>query len=239
MAITTCTVNGCESNTIARGYCSKHYQRWAKHGDPLAGNKSPAVLKAEDHADGTRTCTQCAHRKPLDEYDKDKSASLGRRSKCKACRSAMMKQWYADNQNRQMQRARDRFKRDLEKIRVNDNARYLRHRAARIARATTAFHERRARILALPYERGISVPALRARHGDSCHYCKASLVFGNFAPGQRPGTMATIEHVQPISRGGSHTWNNCVLACWRCNISRGNREWQPDERQAERSAATD
>lgn len=31
----TCTVNGCEERFYALGYCTKHYRRFKKHGDPL------------------------------------------------------------------------------------------------------------------------------------------------------------------------------------------------------------
>lgn len=31
-----CTVEGCERQHAARGWCQKHYARWRKHGDPLA-----------------------------------------------------------------------------------------------------------------------------------------------------------------------------------------------------------
>lgn len=30
-----CSVDGCEKNARAHGYCSKHLVRWQKHGDPL------------------------------------------------------------------------------------------------------------------------------------------------------------------------------------------------------------
>lgn len=30
-----CTIEGCGKRAIARGWCSKHYKRWKKHGDPL------------------------------------------------------------------------------------------------------------------------------------------------------------------------------------------------------------
>ena len=33
----------------------------------------------------------------------------------------------------------------------------------------------------------------------------------------------TIDHVQPVSRGGGTNWLNCVLACNRCNHLKGNR----------------
>jgi len=32
-----CTVDGCATGAIARGWCAKHYQRWRSHGDPVAG----------------------------------------------------------------------------------------------------------------------------------------------------------------------------------------------------------
>lgn len=31
-----CSIDGCEGVPIARGWCSKHYNRWQSHGDPLA-----------------------------------------------------------------------------------------------------------------------------------------------------------------------------------------------------------
>lgn len=31
----TCSVDGCNSPVYGRGFCSKHWQRWHKHGDPL------------------------------------------------------------------------------------------------------------------------------------------------------------------------------------------------------------
>ena len=34
--VTQCSVEGCSNeNVLARGWCSKHYQRWKKHGNPV------------------------------------------------------------------------------------------------------------------------------------------------------------------------------------------------------------
>lgn len=35
MAQGTCSIEGCERGHLARGWCSVHYRRWRKHGDPL------------------------------------------------------------------------------------------------------------------------------------------------------------------------------------------------------------
>ena len=42
---TTCSVDGCARNTVARGWCGAHYQRWAKHGDPLTIGVYPETRK--------------------------------------------------------------------------------------------------------------------------------------------------------------------------------------------------
>lgn len=34
----------------------------------------------------------------------------------------------------------------------------------------------------------------------------------------------TIDHVHPVSRGGATSWQNCVLACNRCNHRKGDRD---------------
>ncbi len=39
----------------------------------------------------------------------------------------------------------------------------------------------------------------------------------------RGNRMATLDHVQPLSRGGSHDADNLVAACHRCN------QWKGDE----------
>ena len=36
--------------------------------------------------------------------------------------------------------------------------------------------------------------------------------------------QVSIDHVVPLSKGGSHTWSNVQLAHLRCNIRRGNRD---------------
>ncbi|QDT15815.1 HNH endonuclease [Alienimonas californiensis] len=51
----------------------------------------------------------------------------------------------------------------------------------------------------------------RDRH--ACQYCGVQ-------PG---GNELTIDHVQPRSRGGATSWDNCVLACVRCNHRKADR----------------
>jgi len=62
---------------------------------------------------------------------------------------------------------------------------------------------------------GLSVPfsrkAVIARDAHMCQFC-----------GTSNGPL-TIEHVQPRSKGGQTSWENCVAACARCNHRKANR----------------
>jgi HNH endonuclease len=54
---------------------------------------------------------------------------------------------------------------------------------------------------------------LNIRDGNLCHYCKKVM---------RGPNPQSIEHVVPRSLGGSNNISNLVLACIKCNNSRGS-----------------
>jgi hypothetical protein len=37
----TCKIENCSAQVEAKGWCKSHYNRWLRHGDPLAGRKPP------------------------------------------------------------------------------------------------------------------------------------------------------------------------------------------------------
>lgn len=39
----TCSIDGCGSPLLARGWCSKHHTRWLRYGDPMAGKSHAAT----------------------------------------------------------------------------------------------------------------------------------------------------------------------------------------------------
>lgn len=64
-----------------------------------------------------------------------------------------------------------------------------------------------------PPRRGRSIPLTRrtvvARDGGKCAYCG--------------GIATTIDHIEPRSKGGPHSWENVVAACEPCNHRKRDR----------------
>lgn len=49
-----------------------------------------------------------------------------------------------------------------------------------------------------------------------CRYCQWCL-----KPLNR--SAATADHIVPITKGGSHRWDNLLISCYQCNHGRGNK----------------
>jgi hypothetical protein len=43
---TPCSVDGCDKQSDARGWCNMHWQRWRRHGDPAIARSTPGVRNA-------------------------------------------------------------------------------------------------------------------------------------------------------------------------------------------------
>jgi len=67
------------------------------------------------------------------------------------------------------------------------------------------------RYVRVPYPASVPLSrrAVFTRDGQTCVYCG--------------GSATSIDHVVPRSRGGTHTWDNVVAACRRCNHIKADR----------------
>jgi 5-methylcytosine-specific restriction endonuclease McrA len=79
---------------------------------------------------------------------------------------------------------------------------------------------RRARDLNRDYDSDITRRKVFEKAKGICHYCGAETVWKTPAFSDE---LATVDHVIPWEKGGSHTWGNVVLACWLCNAMKGTR----------------
>ena len=56
--------------------------------------------------------------------------------------------------------------------------------------------------------------AIYLRDGLACAYCGASV---------EDGSILTLDHIKPYSKGGSNEAKNLITSCRKCNSSRGVR----------------
>ncbi len=63
------------------------------------------------------------------------------------------------------------------------------------------------------FEAPFTRSSLLRRDDHRCQYCGV----------RPPQSQLTVDHVVPRSRGGRTNWENCVVACIRCNARKGDR----------------
>lgn len=66
----------------------------------------------------------------------------------------------------------------------------------------------------------ITLAKLYKRDNGKCYICGKHLILNDKY--NRPDAP-TIEHVVPISKGGTNTWSNVKLACRECNVKKGTK----------------
>lgn len=50
---------------------------------------------------------------------------------------------------------------------------------------------------------------------SECPYCGVDM----------PINAATIDHMQPLTKGGAHSRSNVIACCFRCNTKKGNKDF--------------
>lgn len=76
------------------------------------------------------------------------------------------------------------------------------------------YHNRRARVLALPYET-VRPPTVYARDDWTCQLCQEPIDPDLAWP---DGGSRSIDHIRPLSRGGHHVLSNVQAAHLACNL---------------------
>lgn len=219
MSNRTCTFGSCELPLHCKGFCRIHYKRFRIHGDP-----SVDLHKAQRTAGGLKICKGCGDPKEDSEFHKDSGSPDGLRSQCKPCRNAKVAKYHWDNRDARLAYERKRRSESGDRVRANDRARYERDKDKRVALASDGVRLRRARMAGIESDPKVTVPNLREMLGDNCCYCGVEMSFARRPRGAGIApNRATLEHVLPISRGGTHTLDNTVLACHRCNVSKNDK----------------
>jgi 5-methylcytosine-specific restriction endonuclease McrA len=95
-----------------------------------------------------------------------------------------------------------------ERAEIVSHAGYIKSTSSRFPRPTVI---RLIRYIHIPWRQApLTLRNLAYRDLGLCQWC-------------RKNSGSTIDHVQPRSRGGTHSWENVVLACRSCNNRKGDR----------------
>jgi 5-methylcytosine-specific restriction endonuclease McrA len=164
----------------------------------------------------------------LRQYDRERYPAR------KEERSAYYKQWYLENKDkvRDYNKARreehkEYYKETHKKYYEANKDRYKQW--AKQYREANKDHHRIIKRLARSRRRAIErsaggkyteddVRAMYKRQKGKCYYC-----------GEKVGKKYHVDHVVPLSRGGSNSPDNLVIACPYCNDSKGTKlvhEWE-------------
>lgn len=78
------------------------------------------------------------------------------------------------------------------------------------------YHKKRARLSGAEFDETVSLEGVIERDGAICQIC------GNITNKESFWGQPTIDHIVPMSKGGSHTWDNVQLACMKCNAKKAD-----------------
>jgi 5-methylcytosine-specific restriction endonuclease McrA len=154
---------------------------------------------------GHKYCRPCNTVKPTSEFFNSKSRSDGLADECKECRKKASMQWKLKNPERDAELRREQQKRAKSWLKPNGRD-YVRMR--RVSRHTLGLKANR-----------VLFSDVVARDKWVCKICgkpvDKSLAYPDpFSP--------SLDHVVPVSKGGSHTLGNLQLAHLRCNLKKYN-----------------
>lgn len=147
----------------------------------------------------------------------EERAELRKRPEAKAKKAEQDRKYVQNNRNKINQYHNQWQKENRDKVRVYHRNWYAENYPLQRARMLANIHKRRARILANGNNTLTKEDIeLLFSTTNSCSYCSAT------------GVKLTLDHIVPISRGGTNSPDNIALACGHCNSSKGNKtldEW--------------
>jgi 5-methylcytosine-specific restriction endonuclease McrA len=155
----------------------------------------PSAEKALLHDQGLRRCSRCEHVLSESEFNKNSKDRFGLARWCRQCNKERCVDWAKDNSAVAVARAA-----------AWNSANTDRRREISLH----AFHRRRARV-AGSGEFTVSKSDLDGLRTRPCYHCGA--------PSEH------IDHVIPISRGGSHGIGNLGPMCAPCNLRKNAKTY--------------
>lgn len=173
-----------------------------------------------------KVCSTCKQLKSVECFLKDKRNLSGLRSQCKECE----KKYRANaEKNRDPEKKRIHARRyrethtDIEKARLQK----WKEENPEKFKAYRSRTKLKNRCTSLDFDKDITLEKLYNRDGGICALCGGYCDYNNyifkgtaFIAGNR---YPSIDHIKPLSKGGSHTWDNVQLVHKQCNSIKSNK----------------
>jgi 5-methylcytosine-specific restriction endonuclease McrA len=199
----TCSVADCERDVRARGLCANHYQEKRRNGEIEVSKKEkqPETCRVEGCTNKARAYQMCIkHFTRVRRHgDVEISKCVRYKGDCVVC-------------GERKARTRQMCTRCYEKW-MRDNVPEYRNKKVNKA------HRRRARIEEREYENFTSTQILEKSNG-LCGICGKPID----PKARKPDfNCLSLDHIIPISKGGTHTLANVQAAHLICNIAKGNK----------------
>ena len=174
----------------------------------------------------TKRCSKCGEIKPLSEFYRLGRSPDGRQRWCKPCASAQRQQWYEANPARKSEHdarsyARNRGKRLLQvrhyqqthpQERAVITNRWRKQHPDEEKSSAARRHARRRGYQDAPVEH-VDLRAVFGRYSGRCGICGQPVSW----------ETADFDHIIPLKRGGSHTFDNLQPAHRSCNRKKGDK----------------
>ena len=85
------------------------------------------------------------------------------------------------------------------------------------------YRRRQSNYGSLEYDETVTLKRVRAKFSDICQICGKPVDDKDIENGHVKRLYPTIDHIIPLSKGGTHTWNNVQLAHMSCNAGKCDR----------------
>jgi hypothetical protein len=184
-----------------------------------------------------KKCSKCLHIKPFDDFIKNKSRSDGLSSYCKVCNREYKKLQYANNPAPQKQQSKNYRNNNPEKIRLLNEAYWGANKEQLKVSNSKRFQEnkskyKKTRLIWVANNKHVLKELemrrrARLKNNPSFEIRKSFLAKLYSSPCAFCGSNKNIQmdHVIPVSKGGTHGEGNLQPLCGSCNSSKGNRLW--------------
>jgi len=186
----------------------------------------------------SRRCTTCGETKPFADFNKSPTGKHGLASQCKLCRSAWHRKYYQANKDKIIAKSLDYarahkeeiaawhrvyYVANKEKIKEKSRRWYIEHKersaASRRAYSQTphgravrqASRARRRMLPDMSYITATTMQEVQEASNGICPYCGEPFENGH------------IDHIIPVSKGGTNDRKNLTYCCAHCNLVKHNK----------------